>query len=50
VRFHLCPLGIGQNKSVHPQLESENHPKGNPDSQQTLGHIPINRIPKARNF
>jgi hypothetical protein len=36
MRFHLRPLGVRQNKSVHPKPESENAPQGNPKSQQTL--------------
>jgi hypothetical protein len=31
-------LGVSQNESVHPQLESQPGPDENPKSQQTLGH------------
>ena len=34
--FHLRPLGVSQNESVHPQLESQPSPDENPESQQTL--------------
>ncbi|MET4297110.1 hypothetical protein ABIB06_007897, partial [Bradyrhizobium sp. LB8.2] len=30
------PLGISQNESVHPKLESQPSPDENPESQQTL--------------
>ncbi|MET4296371.1 hypothetical protein ABIB06_007168, partial [Bradyrhizobium sp. LB8.2] len=33
------PLGISQNESVHPKLESQPSPDENPESQQTLGHV-----------
>src|SRR6267142_2593737 len=36
MRFHLCPLGVSQNESIHQKLESHQASKGNPDSQQTL--------------
>ena len=36
MRFHLRPLGVRQNESIHQKLESHQAPKGNPDSQQTL--------------
>jgi hypothetical protein len=29
-------LGVSQNESVHPQLESQPSPDENPESQQTL--------------
>ena len=35
-RLHLRPLGVSQNESVHPQLESQPSPDENPESQQTL--------------
>jgi hypothetical protein len=35
--FHLRPLGVRQNESIHQKLESYQASKGNPDSQQTLG-------------
>jgi len=35
-RLHLRPLGVSQNESVHPQLESQPGPDENPKSQQTL--------------
>jgi hypothetical protein len=31
-------LGVSQNESVHPQLESQPSPDENPESQQTLGY------------
>lgn len=40
VRFHPRPLGVGQNESSHPQLESQPTPNVNPESQQTLGQVP----------
>jgi hypothetical protein len=30
------PIGVSQNESVHPQLESQPSPDENPESQQTL--------------
>src|SRR3982074_1887242 len=36
MRFHLRPLGVRQNESIHQKLESHQASKGNPDSQQTL--------------
>ncbi|MCK1477834.1 hypothetical protein IVB27_24275, partial [Bradyrhizobium sp. 197] len=33
----LRPLGVSQNESVHPKLESQPSPDENPESQQTLG-------------
>src|SRR6478672_1183337 len=36
-RLHLRPLGVSQNESVHPKLESQPSPHENPESQQTLG-------------
>ncbi|WP_247342637.1 hypothetical protein, partial [Bradyrhizobium sp. 132] len=35
---HLRPLGVSQNESVHPKLESQPSPDENPESQQTLAH------------
>jgi len=35
-RLHLRPLGVSQNESVHPKLESQPSPDENPESQQTL--------------
>ena len=35
-RLHLRPLGVSQNESVHPKLESQPSPDENPKSQQTL--------------
>ncbi|MET4219386.1 hypothetical protein ABIB00_004607, partial [Bradyrhizobium sp. LB14.3] len=32
------PLGVSQNESVHPKLESQPSPDENPESQQTLDH------------
>ncbi|WP_247446129.1 hypothetical protein, partial [Bradyrhizobium sp. 197] len=32
----LRPLGVSQNESVHPKLESQPSPDENPESQQTL--------------
>ena len=37
MRLHLRPLGVSQNESVHPKLESQPSPDENPKSQQTLG-------------
>src|SRR6188768_1351242 len=38
-RLHLRPLGVSQNESVHPKLESQPSPHENPESQQTLEEI-----------
>ncbi|MET4296760.1 hypothetical protein ABIB06_007499, partial [Bradyrhizobium sp. LB8.2] len=35
------PLGISQNESVHPKLESQPSPDENPESQQTLAKQPV---------
>ena len=35
-RLHLRPLGVAQNKSVHPELESQHTDLENPESLQTL--------------
>jgi hypothetical protein len=35
-RFHLRPLGISQNESFHPKLESQPSPNENLESQQAL--------------
>jgi hypothetical protein len=32
-------LGVSQNESVHPKLESQPSPDENPESQQTLGAL-----------
>ena len=34
--FYLRPLGVRQNKAVHPELESRNGRSVNPKSQQAL--------------
>ena len=39
--FHLRPLGVRQNESIHQKLESYQASKGNPDSQQTLVDAPM---------
>ena len=36
VRLHLRPLGVGQNQTFHPKLESQPIPRVNPESQQAL--------------
>jgi len=36
IHFHLRPLGVTQNESVHPKLESRYDSRGNPKSQQIL--------------
>jgi site-specific DNA recombinase len=36
MRRHLRPLGVRQDESVHPKLESRPSPKRNPESQQAL--------------
>src|ERR1039458_432451 len=36
IRFHLRPLRVRQNESIHQKLESHQASKRNPDSQQTL--------------
>ena len=41
VRLHPRPLGVGQNESVHPQLESRQTACVNPVSQQTLVRLPV---------
>jgi hypothetical protein len=38
VRLYLRPLGVRQNESVHPELESQTAADENPKSQQTLDH------------
>jgi hypothetical protein len=40
MRLHLRPLGVIQNESVHPKLESQPNPDENPESQQALEHDP----------
>src|ERR1700741_2272971 len=35
-RLHFRPLGVCQNESVHPELESQPRSDENPESQQTL--------------
>jgi hypothetical protein len=40
-RLHLRPLGVSQNESVHPQLESQQSPDENPESEQTLARFPF---------
>ena len=35
-RLHLRPLGVSQNESVHPKLESPTSLDENPESKQTL--------------
>jgi hypothetical protein len=32
-------LGVGQNESVHPELEAQPSPNENPKSQQALNHV-----------
>jgi signal transduction histidine kinase len=36
MRLHLRPLGVSQNESIHPKLESQPTLDENPESQQTL--------------
>src|ERR1700747_66566 len=36
MRLHLRPLGVSQNESFHPKLESQTSFPWNPESQQTL--------------
>src|SRR6185503_17160930 len=36
MRLHLRPLGVSQNESFHPKLESQKSFPWNPESQQTL--------------
>jgi hypothetical protein len=38
-------LGVIQNESVHPKLESQPSPDENPESQQALKHDPEKRAP-----
>src|SRR6185312_8263584 len=38
MRLHLRPLGVSQNESFHPKLESQTSFPWNPESQQTLVH------------
>jgi len=40
-RLHLRPLGVSQNESVHPQLESQPRPDENPESKQTLVDLKV---------
>jgi hypothetical protein len=43
-------LGVSQNESVHPKLESQPSPDENPESQQTLvslGKKPGSRLARA---
>src|SRR5215471_17284874 len=36
MRLHLRPLGVSQNESLHPTLESQSSTDENPKSQQAL--------------
>jgi hypothetical protein len=36
MRLHLRPLGVSQNESFHPKLESQPSSNENPESQQAL--------------
>ena len=38
MRFHLRPLGVGQNELFHPELKSHRAIRWNPESQQALGY------------
>jgi len=42
-RFHFRPLGVAQNESLHPKLESQPSSNGNPESQQALVHRLLRR-------
>jgi hypothetical protein len=44
MRLHLRPLGVSQNESVHPKLESQPSPNENPESQQALGRLDWNLL------
>ncbi|MGY3075486.1 hypothetical protein ACVWZZ_001857 [Bradyrhizobium sp. LM6.10] len=44
MRLHLRPLGVSQNESVHPKLESQPSPDENPESQQTLGQCRLRSL------
>src|SRR6185437_16650384 len=48
MRLHLRPLGVSQNESFHPKLESQTSFPWNPESQQTLEHDPKKWIPVFR--
>jgi hypothetical protein len=48
MRLHLRPLGVSQNESFHPKLESQTSFPWNPESQQTLEHDPEKWIPVFR--
>ena len=39
VGLHLRPLGVSQNESIHPELESRASSGGNPESQHALANI-----------
>src|SRR6185312_4529655 len=41
MRLHLRPLGVSQNESFHPKLESQTSFPWNPESQQTLERAAI---------
>ena len=43
--FHLRPLGVSQNKSIHPKLESQSNRHVNPKSQQALVCFAGNSLP-----
>src|SRR6185312_6191420 len=49
MRLHLRPLGVSQNESFHPKLESQTSFPWNPESQQTLIHLRSNRRTRIRN-
>jgi hypothetical protein len=44
--LHFGPLGLGDDESFHPKLESRQTRNGNPNSQQTLERddFGLNRI------
>jgi hypothetical protein len=44
MRLHLRPLGVIQNESVHPKLESQPSPDENPESQQALEQKPAHAL------
>ena len=45
MRFHLRPLGVRQNKTIHSKRESHFTRYGNPKSQQALDEIDAHLFP-----
>jgi len=43
MRLHLRPLGVSQNESLHPTLESQSSTDENPKSQQALARSQVSK-------